>query len=127
MPIWMTTPVGQQPMLHVTSWRIYETEVGERHVVGWCVENREGRVSSAIVSFDLAEGQCTTDSGRVYQLQGASGFHSDAAYTLLKWCRMYAVPECRDVTDEVEGQMLKARLPAHNERSASSDPTDGQG
>lgn len=55
MPIWRATPVTLQPEATLIRWRVFETERHERHFAGYCVESGRGRVSSAIVSFDLRQ------------------------------------------------------------------------
>ena len=68
--VWKVAPVKEQPSLTLVHWSILEIEAGTRHLSGYCLENREGRASTAIVKFDPATMRCDTQSGRVYQLQG---------------------------------------------------------
>ncbi len=50
MPIWKTPGVNVQPSLAIIRWRVLEITEGEgkgsRHIVGYCVNNYEGRVST---------------------------------------------------------------------------------
>jgi hypothetical protein len=75
MTVWSAAPVEERPEVELIRWRIFETCAGTRHFVccetlGFC-----GRVSSAIKLFDAEELRGVTQSGRVYQLSGQSGFH----------------------------------------------------
>ncbi len=70
-----------EPEITLTHWRIYEADDNKgRHLVGWHVDGREGRVSSAIQSFDPATKMVVTRSGRVYHLQGEPGTNNDAEH-----------------------------------------------
>lgn len=88
-----------EPTITLTSWRIYATDKG-RHVVGWHVEGREGRVSSAIASFDAETMRLTTRSGRVYKLTGEPGYNSDAEHVWSVFRRINAIATADDVTQE---------------------------
>lgn len=110
MPIWKTLPVTGQFHLTLVRWRIFETERGERHFVGHCLEHERGRVSSAIERFDADTGRGITRSGRVYQLDGPASQDSDADYVLAVWVGINAVPSFRDVTAEVEAIPKTARV-----------------
>ena len=85
MPVWEATPITDQPELTLSSWSIYELPDGDRHLVGWAIENHEGRVSSRIERFDVRAMCGVTSSGRVYKLRGAPGGNSDAEYTWNRW------------------------------------------
>jgi hypothetical protein len=65
MPIWTTRPVDAQPSLTLVRWRIFQSERNELHFVGYCPENYEGRVSSAIQNFDPVTQRGVTQSGRI--------------------------------------------------------------
>jgi hypothetical protein len=100
--IWATRPVSEEPSITLMSWAIIETEEEKpsRHFVGYNYANREGRVSSPIVTFDAKTLRGITHTGRVYQLAGSSGLNDDAEYVLGRWRRGYEV-ETTDVTDAV--------------------------
>lgn len=104
MSIWRTISVGQQPRLRLTNWRIVSTESSELHLVGYAIENHEGRVSSCIVEFDKDARIAKTRSGRLYELVGESGHHSDAEYVLSAWVRLNGVTELTDVTRKMLGE-----------------------
>ena len=110
--IWSTRPVSAQPSLTAVRWQIRQTLDGQRHVVGYVPENREGRVSSAIATFDPASMRCVTSTGRVYQLQGPPGGDSDAEYVWNAWTRINRVTEWSDVTAEVWAARVDLHKPA---------------
>lgn len=89
------------PEVILVRWRVFETEGGERHFVGTRADRWTGRVSSAIVEFDMTTRTGVTRSGRRYVLEGASGMSVDADYTWSVWCRANGVSNYRDVTDSL--------------------------
>lgn len=93
--IWKAPSVSQQPGLRLMRWSVRQTEDGTRHLVGYNATYHEGRVSTAIVSFDPSTARATTRSGRVYELVGAPGYDADAEYVWksatspdLKWAEV---------------------------------------
>ncbi len=76
--------VARQPAVTLVRWSIIEVDRSHRYLLGHCVENAEGRVSSPIVSIDVHNMHCVTTSGRIYILEGPSGFDTDAN-TLWEW------------------------------------------
>lgn len=107
--IWGTPGVGDQPVINLIRWRVVEVTCGrnegDRHLVGYCPENCEGRVSTAITSFDTATMQCTTKSGRLYQLLGESGYDSDGEYVWRGWSTVNGVMDQRDVSFEFTSKL----------------------
>ena len=101
MPIYKTTPIDEVPTLSVRSWRLIQTELGEVHVVGYNVTEREGRVSSPILEFDVVTRTAITRSRRRYILCGEPGVDADASYTFAAWCRIMNVLRWSDVTTEI--------------------------
>lgn len=101
MPTWRTTPVDAVPTLSVRSWRLIRTELGEVHVVGYNLTEREGRVSSPILEFDVVTRTAITRSRRRYVLCGDPGEDADASYTFATWCRIMKVVRWSDVTKEI--------------------------
>lgn len=102
MSLWNTNPVNAEPVLTLCSWSVFQTEKGERHFVGYNDRGREGRVSSAITSFDKKTMTGRTSSGRLYALAGPSGYDSDAEYVKHRWIDINNVTEMVDVTKEYE-------------------------
>lgn len=101
MAIWRARSIDDVPEVILVRWRVFETEGGERHFVGTRRDRWTGRVSSAIVEFDMTTRTGVTRSGRRYVLEGASGISVDANYTWAVWCRANGVVIYRDVTDTV--------------------------
>jgi len=102
--IWGTADVVLQPCIVLCRWRALEivggTMNGQRHLVGYSVEDCEGRVSTSVVSFDQAEMAVVTSSGRVYRLQGPSGNDPDGEYVWKSWARINGATSTKDVSCE---------------------------
>jgi hypothetical protein len=111
MSLWKVAPVARQPALTLVRWRVLETETGNRHLTGWCVENQEGRVSSLVRTFDPATALAVTRSGRVYRLEGLPGDDRDASYVWLQWAITNKVAEVYDRTDDVYAELCGAQAP----------------
>jgi hypothetical protein len=99
MSYWKCMPVAFEPEVTLVNWRIMETERGERHFVGDHVANASGRVSSAIVTFDIERLVGVTTSGRVYSLDGPPSKSSEADYVWSVWRVRNEVSGYADVTD----------------------------
>ena len=102
MPIWPARPVSLQPEATLIRWRVFETERRERHFAGHCVESARGRVSSAIVWFDLSTRTGVTMSGRRYVLSGGPGYDDEAEYVWQWWAARNSVEDATDVSDEYD-------------------------
>ncbi|AQV96432.1 hypothetical protein BJN34_21425 [Cupriavidus necator] len=100
MPVRTVAPVNVQPHVTLECWRVRETRLGQRHFVGYCVENHEGRVSSAIQSFDTVTGGGVTSSGRRYLLAGWPCFDGDAERIWERLVEQYDIGETKDVSKE---------------------------
>lgn len=101
MTVWDTPPVTDQPSITLVRWSVRETETGDRHFVGFNVRNLEGRVSTAIRSFDPTTGSGTTMSGRVYTLKGPAGYDGDAEWVWALWAHSRK-QRWRDVSSEFQ-------------------------
>lgn len=101
MPTWSTRPVTEQGALNLSEWRVMELPEGERHLVGYCLENNEGRVSSPVLDLELKPLRATTSTGRVYLLSGAPRHNSDAMYVWDQWIKIYSIESWTDVTESV--------------------------
>lgn len=83
--IWETPPVSIQPSVRLTRWSVKETQTGERHFVGYNIDDNEGRASTAIRSFDSCTARGITASGRIYQLVGPPGRDPDGDWVWTQW------------------------------------------
>lgn len=106
--MWGTPAVSEQPMIHLVRWRVIEIQGGERHYVGYNIEDREGRVSSSIQQFDATTSIGVTSSGRVYELIGDPEYDPDGEYVWRSWVRANKVETERDVSDEILEIIRKA-------------------
>jgi hypothetical protein len=112
MSIWIATSVDSVPEIALRDWCVFEVE-GEcwegvtRHFVGYNVTEHEGRVSSAIVEWDVVKRRGVTASGRVYQLIDDPGFNSDAQYVWSKWKTLNLITAERiiEMEDEFRGDL----------------------
>lgn len=99
-------PVDQQPVTKMTRWLLVEVLRSDgsltRHLVGRAMG--EGRVCSSITEIDLERMCATTKSGRIYVIDGPSGFDGDAQYVLDRWMVNSNSKSARDITAEVFGE-----------------------
>lgn len=92
-------PVSIQPRTEMWRWRLYQVKAHgfrSRHLVG--LADREGRVCSGIVQWDLKKLCATTVSGRVYQLMGPPGWNADADYVFEGWKAVNGCGHVKDMT-----------------------------
>jgi len=101
VPIWSVRTVTSQPQLRLVDWSIIEIQNGDRHFVGYNVDDSEGRVSTAIKAFDPKSRKGVTSSGRVYELLGEPGYDAEAEHVWEGWKRVNSVSASRNVTEEV--------------------------
>ena len=105
--IWKCKPVSERPEIILTYWHVFEVKLPgrterTRHFAGQNITDHEGRASSAIETFDPATCRGTTESGRVYELRGSTGFTGDGEYTWSRWKKINSVTDVVDVTAEVK-------------------------
>lgn len=100
MSVSTVAPVDAQPLVTLERWRVRETRSGQRHFVGYCVENKEVRVSSAIQSFDSDTAVGVTSSGRRYLLSGSPCFDGEAKRVWEELAGQYGSGETKDVSME---------------------------
>lgn len=108
--VWECAPVSERAEIILTDWHVFEVQLPgrperTRHFAGQNITDHEGRASSAIVTFDPEAGRGVTESGRVYQLQGSTGFTGDGEYTWNRWMRINSVTGVVDVTAEIKRLM----------------------
>ena len=78
MSIWSASSVNPSSTVELSSWTIKYCTNGETFFCG--DDGYQGRVSTAIQSFDKETMSGVTKSGRKYVLVGEPGYHSDASY-----------------------------------------------
>jgi hypothetical protein len=106
--LWAVPDTSLEPELTLENWQAYETETGECHLIGHCIERCEGRVSSAITAFDPLTQCVETNSGRTYRLQGRPGCNADAEYVWRAWKRINSVVTAVEVTHRVWAEIQHA-------------------
>lgn len=116
MPVWRIAPIAEEPSSTLTSWSVFETERQERHLCGYALGSREGRVTSAVATFDPERASATTSSGRIYKLKGRPGANPDAEYVKARWLQVNASSEHRDVTAELWASISACRAAGADER-----------
>lgn len=111
MSIWRTRPVITQPTLSIQHWAVVELPDKNRHFIGFCIENQEGRVSSEIEALDPETMVAVTGSGRTYRLIGPPGLNSDAIYVWNVWRQGYGIAEYADLSNDVwQAHMLSTTV-----------------
>lgn len=100
--IWKPASVQQEPHTVLTNWRVMLVQEKDIHFVGWA--QYEGRVCSAVQSYDPTTKRGITRSGRIYELSGPSGYNSDAEYVWNRWLKMYGLTQedVRDISAEYD-------------------------
>lgn len=101
MNVWTIADVAEEPEVTLTNWQVLELPNGDRHLVGYALESRRGRVSSCIETFDRLSLRAVTSSGRTYQLRGHPGIDRDGEYVWRLWARLNQAPQFSDVSAEV--------------------------
>lgn len=98
MSLWKVSDAKQ---VELQNWCLLLTERAEVHIAGYDASAEEGRVSSALASFDVASQTAKTRRGRDYTLTGDPGLNADALYVLEGWLALNKVPSWVDCTGEV--------------------------
>lgn len=104
---------------NLAQWRVYECKIKgraepARHLNGRNLQYSEGRVSSAVQSWELTDKgiRCVTKSGNVYMLVGHPGHNRDAEYVFGVWRHSNSAKDLNDVTDEYyDYEQGKPKLP----------------
>ncbi len=102
--IWGVRSIEDEPETKLVQWRVYTVENKDAppsmHLVGYT--GYEGRVCSAVKEYDPKTRKGVTQSGRVYELVGHSGYNGDAMYVWSRWLGINGNPKYEDVTDIFE-------------------------
>lgn len=107
MAIWETRPVTAQDTIWLSHWTVFETPDGRRYLVGHNVRDREGRVSTRVVSFDVKSMHVVTESGRTYKLLGCPGHNADGLYVWGRWAPLIGAETCEEVSEEWWAEHLR--------------------
>jgi hypothetical protein len=109
--VWNVASVADEPDTKLTQWRIFSIRGGKGgdketvHFVGYTEGwHGEGRVCSAVQTFDGATRKGVTKSGRIYELVGDPGYNSDAMYVWARWLSINGDPDVEDITDSYPGK-----------------------
>lgn len=103
--------VDAQPTATLIQWHALRTPAGAIHLIGYCIERREGRASTAVIIFDAATKKCTTASGRTYVLSGPPGRNSDAGWVWEQFAAANGITEVADVTGQFEAELARRAQP----------------
>ena len=103
MAVWKPDSISDEPEVILANWCVFEIDGKDRHFCGYNVILREGRVSSRIEEFDQPNMAGRTRSGRIYKLQGAHGWDSNARYVWTRWCNINGIDadSVRNVSEEI--------------------------
>lgn len=102
MSVWNVDSVELQPCIRLERWRA--VRVGEsRFLIGYNLDDREGRVSTAIAEVDPDSLSILTVSGRIYRIVSMPSYCGDAECVLAGWRRINRVAKkaTTSATDEV--------------------------
>ena len=103
--IWKPADVTQEPHVLLHCWQVYVVKGGTPAVPGDTVHftgytGREGRVSSPVLQYDAKTHRGVTASGRIYELNGSPGYHSDVQYVWNRWLGIMSHPDAENVSDQ---------------------------
>ena len=119
MPNQAKLAIDQTP-LTLARWRVFVVD-GNWHLVAWCVESADGRVTSPISTFDADGRLAVTQSGRLYRLAGPPGDNGDADYTWHRWKHLRGVQTAQDISQEVFRALSRSKQsPASRETPATA-------
>lgn len=115
MNVWPIASVDEAPHATLESWAAYEVQIASydkptRHLVGYAVQAREGRVTSAIVEVDAVARTVRTVSGRRYLLRGRPSRDPDADYVWHHWLHINDATVLSEVTDQLLAGESGARI-----------------
>ena len=97
-----------EPDVYLSRWRIFETDDGLKRLVGYDSVD-QGRVSSALVTFNRTTMQMQSSDGLTYRLLGAPGFFWDVIATWGVWFDTITggTGGCvKDVTEQIRGKAM---------------------
>ena len=101
MSYYKTKLVPDEPRIRLSQWRIFRTDVGDTILVGYDVADREGRVSGAILEFDVERRRAIAQGGVVYELLGSPDYEPHASYAWQMHLAINEHIEAVDITEQV--------------------------
>lgn len=104
--IWKPKSVEQEPHTRLLQWRVMRVEGKDIHFVGRA--DWEGRVCSAVQTYDPETRRGVTKSGRIYELLGPPGYNGDAMYVWGRWMSINGLKD-EDVEDVTESYDIGER------------------
>ena len=96
LSIWKVKDISDEPETFLTQWSVWKVDDETIHFVGWA--GYEGRVCSAVQSYDPKTKCGITKSGRIYKLQGEPGHNWDALHVWDAWKRINHVVNAEEIT-----------------------------
>ncbi|TXC88495.1 hypothetical protein [Paraburkholderia azotifigens] len=94
--------------MFLSRWRIFETDDGLKRLVGYDSVD-QGRVSSALVTFNQKTMHVQTSDGLTYRLLGEPGFFWDVIDTWDIWFHTITRGQggcVKDVTEQIRGKAM---------------------
>ena len=76
-------------------------DITQHHLVGYCLQNNEGRVTSAVSHFSPTSLTAVTHSGRTYQLSGPPGNDRDACHVWERLAANSGITEWTDMAEQI--------------------------
>ena len=104
MSVWNVAPVDSQPELTLIRRQMIEVQlpdITQHYLVGYCLQNNEGRVTSAVSHFNPRTLTAVTHSGRTYQLSGPPGNDRDACYVCERLAANSGITEWTDTAEQI--------------------------
>lgn len=96
-----------EPDVYLSRWRIFESDDGLKRLVGYDSVD-QGRVSSALVTFNQKTMHVQTSDGLTYRLLGEPGFFWDVIDTWDIWFHAITRGEGGAVKDVTEQMLAKS-------------------
>lgn len=104
MSVWNVAPVDSQPELTLIRRQMIEVQMADvtpHYLVGYCLQNNEGRVTSAISHLNPTSLTAVTQSGRTYQLSGPPGNDRDACHVWEHLAANSGITEWTDTAEQI--------------------------
>lgn len=108
--VWQSATVSESPVVVLVGWHVFEVKLlgraeRTRHFAGTRAQDGHGKASTPIVAFDPATRRGTTESGRVYVLEGSTGLEVNVACAWDAFVRVNRAADIVDVSVEIKALM----------------------